>query len=116
MPHSSGCLSIVNAIATIAKGLQLRLVVEGVEPQAQLDSMVNISCSEYQGFLFAQPLPLEKPQNCYEAITLRAHQNKRHRKPETPLTLRPSHIRSNRDHGCRRYSYMLNKQRHEQSF
>ena len=60
LPHNAGHLSIVNAIATMARGLLLRLVIEGVETKAQLDSLVSIGCNEYQGFLFAQPLPAEK--------------------------------------------------------
>ncbi|MHB1231039.1 MAG: putative bifunctional diguanylate cyclase/phosphodiesterase [Burkholderiales bacterium] len=60
IPRNAGHLSIVNAIATMARGLGLRLVVEGVETQAQLDSLIGIGCKEYQGFLFAQPLPSGK--------------------------------------------------------
>ncbi len=60
MPSHAGHLSIVSAITTMAKGLQLRLVVEGVETQEELDSLVSIGCNEYQGFLFTRPLPSEK--------------------------------------------------------
>jgi len=60
MPQNTGHLSIVNAIATMAKGLLLRLVIEGVETKAQLDSIISIGCNEYQGFLFARPLSSEK--------------------------------------------------------
>lgn len=60
MPQNAGHLSIVNAIATMAKGLLLRLVIEGVETKAQLDSIISIGCNEYQGFLFARPLSSEK--------------------------------------------------------
>ena len=56
MPQNSGHVSIVSAIATMAKGLQLRLVVEGVETREQLDTLIDIGCNEYQGFLFAHPL------------------------------------------------------------
>lgn len=60
MTHNAGHLSIVNAIATMARGLLLRLVIEGVETEAQLDSLIGIGCNEYQGFLFSQPLPAKK--------------------------------------------------------
>lgn len=60
MPHNAAHLSIVSAIVTIASGLGLRLVVEGVETKAQLDSLASIGCNEYQGFLFARPQPPEK--------------------------------------------------------
>lgn len=60
MPNNAGHLSIVSAITTMAKGLQLRLVVEGVETKEELDTLLSIGCNEYQGFLFARPLSSEK--------------------------------------------------------
>ncbi len=60
MHLNSGNLSIVSAIVAMAQGLQLRIVIEGVETQAQLDSLIDIGCNEYQGFLFAKPLSSEK--------------------------------------------------------
>ncbi len=54
---SKGDNTIVNTIVAMAKGLQLNVVAEGVETQAQLDYLRSIDCHEAQGFLFGKPLP-----------------------------------------------------------
>jgi EAL domain-containing protein (putative c-di-GMP-specific phosphodiesterase class I) len=41
----------------MARGLNLNVIAEGVETQAQLDYLRKIECSEAQGFLFGKPLP-----------------------------------------------------------
>ena len=48
--------SIAQAIAALARGLNLTLVAEGVETEAQADFTRNIGCQKYQGYLFARPL------------------------------------------------------------
>jgi len=55
--ESSGSLNIVRAVAALANGLGIAATAEGVETQAQLDSIRSEGCSEMQGFLFSQPLP-----------------------------------------------------------
>ena len=54
MKHSGN--SIINTIVAMAKGLNLNVIAEGVETQQQLDYLVEIGCSEAQGFLFGKPL------------------------------------------------------------
>ena len=49
--------SIVRAVATLAKSLDMETVAEGVETQAQLDMVTSEGCTEMQGFLFSKPLP-----------------------------------------------------------
>lgn len=56
---SKGDNTIVNTIVAMAKGLQLNVVAEGVETQAQLDYLRGIDCNEAQGFLFGKPLQPE---------------------------------------------------------
>ena len=46
---------IVNAIASMAKGLNLHMVAEGVETVSQLNYLANLGCVEVQGFLFGKP-------------------------------------------------------------
>lgn len=48
---------IVTAIIAMAHSLKLRVVVEGVETQHQLNFARDRGCDEYQGFLFSQPVP-----------------------------------------------------------
>jgi diguanylate cyclase (GGDEF)-like protein/PAS domain S-box-containing protein len=51
---------IIKAIITMAHGLGLRVVAEGVETDAQFDFLRNLCCDEIQGFLFSPPLPHEE--------------------------------------------------------
>ena len=54
MKHSGN--SIINTIVAMARGLNLNVIAEGVETQQQLDYLLEIGCSEAQGFLFGKPL------------------------------------------------------------
>jgi diguanylate cyclase (GGDEF)-like protein/PAS domain S-box-containing protein len=55
--HSSdGQHSIVAAIVTMAKGLGLDVIAEGVETEAQLEYLRSIDCPKVQGFLLSVPL------------------------------------------------------------
>ncbi len=49
--------AIVKAIIAMAHGLQMTVVTEGVETQAQLDFLREHGCEQYQGYLFSKPLP-----------------------------------------------------------
>lgn len=48
---------IVEAITAMAHTLRLRVVVEGIERESQLDIVINRKCDVIQGFLFSRPLP-----------------------------------------------------------
>ena len=48
--------TIINTIVAMAKGLNLNVIAEGVETQAQLDYLREIDCCEAQGYLFGKPL------------------------------------------------------------
>ncbi len=48
---------LVEAIITVAHGLGLRVVAEGVETEAQLEALRNLGCDAAQGYLFARPTP-----------------------------------------------------------
>jgi len=56
---NKGDNTIINTIVAMAKGLNLNVIAEGVESQAQLEYLRGIDCSEAQGFLFGKPLPSE---------------------------------------------------------
>ena len=53
-----GSLNIVRAVAAMANGLGMTTTAEGVETKEQLDTVRAEGCTEMQGFLFSQPLPL----------------------------------------------------------
>jgi diguanylate cyclase len=49
--------AMVQAMITMAKGLDLRIVAEGVESKDQLSFLMARRCNEMQGFFFGKPLP-----------------------------------------------------------
>lgn len=48
---------MVGVIMSVAAGLGLDTVAEGIETQAQLDQLMKLGCGMGQGFLFSKPLP-----------------------------------------------------------
>jgi diguanylate cyclase len=52
--------AIVDAIVTLAHGLGLKVVVEGVETGAQLSRLATSNCRHYQGYYFSKPLPADQ--------------------------------------------------------
>jgi diguanylate cyclase (GGDEF)-like protein/PAS domain S-box-containing protein len=58
-------VAIVRAIITMARGLGIRVIAEGVETQDQLDLLRKHRCDEYQGFLFCEPLVAEEIERRY---------------------------------------------------
>lgn len=51
---------IVNTILSLAGGLSLSVVAEGVETPAQLENLRAMGCGFAQGFFFSKPLEAEK--------------------------------------------------------
>jgi len=49
--------AIAAAIVAMASTLRMQVTAEGVETAAQLAHLGQLDCSEYQGYLFSQPLP-----------------------------------------------------------
>jgi diguanylate cyclase (GGDEF)-like protein/PAS domain S-box-containing protein len=52
--------AIAKTIIGLAQSLDLGVVAEGVETQAQRDFLAKQGCTEYQGFLFCPPLPIDQ--------------------------------------------------------
>jgi diguanylate cyclase (GGDEF)-like protein len=57
---SAGSLNIVRAVAALANGLGMAATAEGVETEQQLAAIRSEGCTEMQGFLFSQPLPVSE--------------------------------------------------------
>jgi diguanylate cyclase (GGDEF)-like protein len=52
--------AIAISIVTLAHHLNLRVVAEGVETQAQMELLRSLKCDEMQGYLFNKPLPADE--------------------------------------------------------
>jgi diguanylate cyclase (GGDEF)-like protein/PAS domain S-box-containing protein len=53
-------VKLAAAIIALAHGMELGVVAEGVETEAQRDYLVSHGCDQFQGFLFDRPLPAEE--------------------------------------------------------
>jgi diguanylate cyclase (GGDEF)-like protein/PAS domain S-box-containing protein len=53
----SGSVSIVTTIISLAHGLKLEVVAEGVETREQANILRLLRCDQAQGYLFSRPLP-----------------------------------------------------------
>jgi EAL domain-containing protein (putative c-di-GMP-specific phosphodiesterase class I) len=49
--------SVVTAVIAVAHSLDLRVVAQGVETEAQVTLLRSLGCDEVQGFLWSAPLP-----------------------------------------------------------
>jgi diguanylate cyclase (GGDEF)-like protein/PAS domain S-box-containing protein len=59
--------SIVEAIIALANKLELDIVAEGVEHEAQRRFLIEGGCSSMQGFLLGRPLPMAEFERVYSA-------------------------------------------------
>jgi EAL domain-containing protein (putative c-di-GMP-specific phosphodiesterase class I) len=50
--------SIVRAIISLGESLQLQVIAEGVETEAQRDALLALGCTHFQGYLFGRPAPM----------------------------------------------------------
>ena len=52
--------AIVRTAIELGNALDVRVIAEGIETRAQLDTLRELGCPLGQGFLFARPLPLDQ--------------------------------------------------------
>jgi diguanylate cyclase (GGDEF)-like protein len=57
LAHDSEDRAIVSAIVALGQTLDLKIVAEGVETEAQQEFLTNLGCDSLQGFLFGRPMP-----------------------------------------------------------
>ena len=53
-------MAIISTMVALGKGLNLRVVAEGVETEEQMKLLQSQECQEMQGFWFSRPLPPEE--------------------------------------------------------
>jgi diguanylate cyclase (GGDEF)-like protein/PAS domain S-box-containing protein len=59
--------AIVRTIVALAQSLELEVLAEGVETEAQREFLLSQGCAAHQGYLFSQPLPLDQFQHLLPA-------------------------------------------------
>jgi PAS domain S-box-containing protein/diguanylate cyclase (GGDEF)-like protein len=52
-----GDVSITRAVLMLARGLELKVLAEGVETEGQLNLLISNGCELMQGYIFSKPLP-----------------------------------------------------------
>jgi EAL domain-containing protein (putative c-di-GMP-specific phosphodiesterase class I) len=52
--------AIVHTIIAMAKSLNLEVIAEGVETKEQRELLFSLGCTNYQGYFFGKPVPIEK--------------------------------------------------------
>jgi diguanylate cyclase (GGDEF)-like protein/PAS domain S-box-containing protein len=55
--------AIATAIVSMAKGLNLKVIAEGIENEAQLSFLMEHGCDECQGYYFSRPLSVQDATN-----------------------------------------------------
>ena len=59
LDSQAGNRAIVGSIIALGRALDIDLIAEGVETEAERASLEALGCKNYQGFLFSRPLPLD---------------------------------------------------------
>ncbi len=52
--------AIVRTIIAMAQSMNLSVIAEGVETEEQRQLLLNHGCTQYQGYLFGKPVPIEQ--------------------------------------------------------
>ena len=69
--QSSADRAIISTIAHLAHALNMRVVAEGVETEAQLSLLKASGCDEVQGFLLGRPLSVEQLSTLFDGKSAR---------------------------------------------
>jgi EAL domain-containing protein (putative c-di-GMP-specific phosphodiesterase class I) len=65
MTQSPEGLALVSTIISLAHGLKMNVVAEGVEAEEQSRLLRLLGCDEMQGFFFSEPIPVEVLESKY---------------------------------------------------
>lgn len=60
VPYNKSSCAIVHSIIDLAHNLDMKVIAEGVEHEAQLDFLKQYNCDYIQGYLFSKPVIPEK--------------------------------------------------------
>jgi EAL domain-containing protein (putative c-di-GMP-specific phosphodiesterase class I) len=60
VPGNAAAEKLLRALIALIKGLDLEVVAEGIETQAQLELIRAYDCDSAQGYYFGRPAPADK--------------------------------------------------------
>ena len=70
LPANEDDRAVASAVISLGQKLNLRVIAEGVETDAQAAFLRENNCDEMQGYLFSKPIP---PQDIEELLTTKSH-------------------------------------------
>jgi diguanylate cyclase (GGDEF)-like protein/PAS domain S-box-containing protein len=71
LPANENDKTVASAVISLGQKLNLRVIAEGVETEAQAAFLRNINCDEMQGFLFSKPIPPQAIEDMLKAKATR---------------------------------------------
>jgi diguanylate cyclase (GGDEF)-like protein/PAS domain S-box-containing protein len=60
LPHDPNDVAIVRTVMALGHSLELSILAEGVETEAQAEFLRTEGCDELQGYLYAKPMPVDE--------------------------------------------------------
>ena len=60
IPNDGTAAALADSIISMAHGLSLKVVAEGVETESQLTRLQSYGCDEIQGFLISRPVSADE--------------------------------------------------------
>ncbi len=60
LPYDEEDVGITKAVIALAKSLNLKVIAEGVETEAQRDFLIEHGCNNIQGYLYSKPIPAQE--------------------------------------------------------
>jgi len=60
LPYDEEDVGIAKAVIALAKSLNLKVIAEGVETEAQKNFLIEHGCSNIQGYLYSKPIPAKE--------------------------------------------------------
>jgi diguanylate cyclase (GGDEF)-like protein/PAS domain S-box-containing protein len=68
LPDDADDVAIATAVIALGRSMDMKVVAEGVETDAQADMLRRLGCDEMQGYLLGRPMPAAEFPSWYEQV------------------------------------------------